>query len=144
MLKEIGYLFCGDLWRDGATGQRSRKRVPRLRQCRVPMIGNAKSLALRNNVCRQRFFFFADRQNGCLFHPRQLAERAFDFAQLDAISSDFDLLVTTTEELDCAIWSVAAEIAGAIPALVRERQKLLLATQGIVEIAFRDPNAANP
>lgn len=93
MLKEIGYLFCGDLWRDGATGQRSRKRVPRLRQCRVPMIGNAKSLALRNNVCRQRFFFFADRQNGCLFHPRQLAERAFDFAQLDAISSDFDLLV---------------------------------------------------
>lgn len=114
------------------------------RQCRVPMIGNAKSLALRNNVCRQRFFFFADRQNGCLFHPRQLAERAFDFAQLDAISSDFDLLVATTEELDCAIWPVAAEIAGAIPALVRERQKLLLATQGIVEIAFRDPNAANP
>lgn len=103
-----------------------------------------KSLALRNNVCRQRFFFFADRQNGCLFHPRQLAERAFDFAQLDAISSDFDLLVATTEELDCAIWPVAAEIAGAIPALVRERQKLLLATQGIVEIAFRDPNAANP
>ncbi len=68
MLKEIGYLFCGDLWRDGANGQRSRKRVPRLRQCRVPMIGNAKSLALRNNVCRQRFFF-ADRQNGCLFSP---------------------------------------------------------------------------
>ncbi len=68
------------------------------------------------------FFFFADRQNGCLFHPRQLAERAFDFAQLDAISSDFDLLVATTEELDCAIWPVAAEIAGAIPALVRERQ----------------------
>lgn len=58
------------------------------------------------------FFFFADRQNGCLFHPHQLAERAFDFAQLDAISSDFDLLVATTEELDCAIWPVAAEIMG--------------------------------
>ena len=41
--KRQGYLFCGDLWRDGATGQRSRKRVPRLRQCRVPMIGNAVS-----------------------------------------------------------------------------------------------------
>lgn len=57
------------------------------------------------------FFFFADRQNGCLFHPCQLAERAFDFAQLDAISSDFDLLVATTEELDCAVWPVAAEIS---------------------------------
>ena len=91
------------------------------------------------------FFVFSPiaRTVAC-FHPRQLAERAFDFAQLDAISSDFDLLVATTEELDCAIWPVAAEIAGAIPALVRERQKLLLATQGIVEIAFRDPNAANP
>lgn len=121
MLKEIGYLFCGDLWRDGATGQRSRKRVPRLRQCRVPMIGNAKSLALRNNVCRQRFSFRRSPER-LLVSPRQLAERAFDFAQLDAISSDFDLLVATTEELDCAIWPVAAEIAGAIPALVRERQ----------------------
>lgn len=90
------------------------------------------------------FFLFRRSPERLLVSPPPLAERAFDFAQLDAISSDFDLLVATTEELDCAILPVAAEIAGAIPALVRERQKLLLATQGIVEIAFRDPNAANP
>lgn len=68
------------------------------------------------------FFLFRRSPERLLVSPRQLAERAFDFAQLDAISSDFDLLVATTEELDCAIWPVAAEIAGAIPALVRERQ----------------------
>ena len=108
------------------------------------MMGNAKILALKNNICHQRLFFFANRHHGGLFHARQLAERVFYFAQLDAISSDFDLLVTTTEELYCAVWPVAAEIAGAIPALAGERQKLLLAAQGIVEIAFRDPDAANP
>lgn len=78
-----------------------------------------------------------------LVSPRQLAERAFDFAQLDAISSDFDLFVATTEELDCYLASSSRDRrcdTSARPGA----SKLLLATQGIVEIAFRDPNAANP
>ncbi len=88
-------------------------------------------------------FSFRRSPERLLVSPRQLAERAFDFAQLDAISSDFDLLVATTEELDCAIWPVAGDRrcdTSARPGA----SKLLLATQGIVEIAFRDPNAANP
>ncbi len=84
------------------------------------------------------FFFFADRQNGCLFHPRQLAERASISPSSMRYPPTLTCLSRRRGTRLCHLASSSRD-RRCDTSLVRERQKLLLATQGIVEIAFATP-----
>ncbi len=87
------------------------------------------------------FFLFRRSPDGCLFHPHQLAERAFDFAQLMRYPPTLTCLSRRPRNSIVPLASSSRDRrcdTSARPGA----SKLLLATQGIVEIAFRDPNAA--
>ena len=61
--------------------------------------------------------------DGGRLHARELLERRFDLAELDAESAQLHLLVDAAEELDVAVWAVAGEVAGLVRAARRRRPR---------------------
>jgi hypothetical protein len=54
-----------------------------------------------------------------LRHARVLGQDGFDLTQLNAITTDLDLMVDAAKELEGAIWPVTAQVAGLIEACTR-------------------------
>src|ERR1700733_7964866 len=48
-------------------------------------------------------------------HTRYLPQRGLDLAEFDAVATDLDAVVGTSNEFQRAVWPIPGEIAGAIP-----------------------------
>src|SRR5580704_654140 len=64
-------------------------------------------------------------------------EGGFDFSEFDAESSEFDLVVFASEELDSAVGFVASEIAGVVEALAGSgmEEEAAFGLRGIVPVS---------
>src|SRR6185436_14420021 len=75
-----------------------------------------------------------------LMHLRLLSQRGFYFAQLNAVTAHFYLLVASAQELDIAVGQITRLVSGAVQACVGNkwmRQELLRRSFSTIEIAAR-------
>src|SRR5436309_7357576 len=83
-----------------------------------------------------------------LAHQRMPAQHGLDFARLDAIASDFHLLVDASEKIEVAVREPAHEIAALVEtrarvAAERIRNELFGSQLRTIKIAARQANAAD-
>ena len=71
-------------------------------------------------------------------------EGGFDLAEFDAVPAEFDLGVAAAEEFEGAIGAVAAEVAGAIPAVAMVVDELGGGEGGVSGVAGGESGAADP
>ncbi len=86
------------------------------------------------------------RQDSGFFHPFEFEKRCLDVTKLNTHTSDLNLIVTATLELNVAVRKMAGQVASTVearPALTAKgiRQEDLRSPHGVVQVATPDANA---
>ena len=81
-------------------------------------------------------------------HGRVRCEHGLNFAQLDSVAADLDLMIEPAQEFDLAVFSVTHKVARAIEphsglSAERIRDEPLVREIGTVQISSRDTLTAN-
>ncbi len=84
-------------------------------------------------------------ERGRAAHPGVLLDARRDLLQLDAVAAQFDLVVGTADELQCAVRVPQAHVTGAVEALARGERRVHEPFRGLLgapEVAARQLDSA--
>src|SRR5579883_2405993 len=107
-------------------------------------------IVVAHEICNQlgiAGFVLSDQHNG-LAYSWMVFEDRFDLAQLDTMTSHFDLLVSSSEKFDCAVRCETCLVPRGIHACARVgapwiRDEAFGREIGLMEVTARDPFATD-